>query len=1181
MTKHRRIGKRAVSLLLAVLMLLVMLPGAALAADGPQFLNGPYLLAPKTTSMVVVWEADQDAASTIRYGTDKAALGEAQTVARDPDAPSYGGKQMNIYRIKLADLKPGEKYYYEVALEGGATCAGSFRTLAENPDEIRFISITDTHKFETKQYFDEGVFSYDPAFIIHGGDMVEGTGTQKEQYNFWFGSGEFIHNYPVVYACGNHDFSEYFDAYVINTQTEEYGSAVPGNIAFDYGDVHFDLMDSNPWALFQMNAETSGGTMDASTADKIDKALQWLKDDLAKNQDKAFRVLVMHHPESDPYTKRHIVPIAEPGHVDLMLAGHTHSYARAVSDDPTVGAGTVYMTHQASRSESAKGSYMEHTIKGGLLTTNNMADGKPVGTTYISTKKQQLSYSGVTITPDKIQSNGEITVSATVKNVGDGLAAAVIPVNDNGKMKYIYGDLKSDSGLSTTGEPVKVESNGVKTLDPGQSVVLSGTVTLSEMGKHAIQVAGVAKNVQVDFRPATFAYDNVRTKLGDAEISDINSDKLYIKADVTNIGNEDGTANATLYIDDQPIQTKAYSIASGKTKTAEFDYTFEKYGDFKVRIGNSEPVTVSIEGSIQGLPMVKDKSGKGNNGYLHGAPKLGTDNKGGGTVILDGDKDYVEIPDNQNFTVDDGISGMVWAKLPVSEGTGIDQLTPTKRDHNPLMTKGVSIGWGTNYLYRMAVRATGKITVGIGFDDDNGEFFWNDNDTDPKAGIKKGEWVQYVGTFDRTNGGDSYQNKYPSGHIDAPAFDSPIKNWPGASTYIGFSYTGALLTKRNRGIDRTMLAGEISQMRLYDTKLTAAETDTICDKPTEKGPQANHLAIWLDFDESNIVPTGTHTTEWVQVSGDPESLAYDAVIKGGSAIRATVQFSEDGKTVASTKPYDLADGKGTIDLKDAGKGKYIRIVTEFTSKLGKDASYLPVLNTYDLKAGSEYAWNTYADWSKGTFADGAGHQSSDVYRALSKDFDDYSGKADEGTVVQTEKPVIGGDVAASHWAYQTLMDLVERGVIKGDAENGNIRPDASITREEVASALLGALDIAAADGAKLAAGDRSSAWAAGVLQAAKDKGIMTGDEKGHMNGQDGATRVEVAVMIARAANVSSDNVALLDGVKDGKDVPDWAQKGIAGLLEKGLMKGYEDGTLRVNNPITRAETFTLIHNILQ
>ena len=245
--------------------------------------------------------------------------------------------------------------------------------------------------------------------------------------------------------------------------------------------------------------------------------------------------------------------------------------------------------------------------------------------------------------------------------------------------------------------------------------------------------------------------------------------------------------------------------------------------------------------------MVVDQSGTGNNGYLHGAPTIGTDDKGNGTIILDGDKDYVEIPDNQNFTIDNGITGMVWAKLPVSKGTGINTLTPNGRDHNPLMTKGVSIGWGTNYLYRMAVRATGKVTVGIGFNNDSGEFFWNDDDADPNAGIKKGEWVQYVGGFDRTTGGDSYQNKYNSGHIDAPAFDSEIKNWPGASTYIGFSYTGALLTNRGRGVDRTMLAGEVSQARMYQSKLTEAEVAAVADAPSAAGPKSDDLVLWLNF----------------------------------------------------------------------------------------------------------------------------------------------------------------------------------------------------------------------------------------------------------------------------------------------------------------------------------------------
>lgn len=331
--------KRLLSLLLTVVMVFAMIPTAFAADTASGFVIGPYLLAPKTTSMVAVWETSGSGEpTTIRFGTDANALGDAVTVERDPEAPAYGGVQTNIYRYKFSELTPRTRYYYEVALANGETSRGTFRTLEENPTEIRYISITDTHKFDTKATFDAAVADYDPAFIIHGGDMVEGTGTQKEQYAFWFNSGEFIHNYPVVYACGNHDFSDYFDMYVIDTQTEEYGSAVAGNISFDYGNVHFDLMDSNPWALFQMNAETSGGKMDAATADKIEKSVQWLKDDLVKNQDKAFRILVMHHPISDPYTKMHIAPVAEVGHVDMMLAGHTHSYARAVSDQPTVGA---------------------------------------------------------------------------------------------------------------------------------------------------------------------------------------------------------------------------------------------------------------------------------------------------------------------------------------------------------------------------------------------------------------------------------------------------------------------------------------------------------------------------------------------------------------------------------------------------------------------------------------------------------------------------------------------------------------------------------------------------------------------------------------------------------------------------------------------------------------------------
>ena len=142
------------------------------------------------------------------------------------------------------------------------------------------------------------------------------------------------------------------------------------------------------------------------------------------------------------------------------------------------------------------------------------------------------------------------------------------------------------------------------------------------------------------------------------------------------------------------------------------------------------------------------------------------------------------------------MTGMVWANLP-SAGTtkgGVSELTEQYvdldgkgaiPDHNPLMVKGIGLGWGTPYMFRMAVRETGKVTYGVCLLDDNGEFSWNDG-SDDSFGIKKDQWVQYTSAFDFTTGGDSYENELHSAHVDKPAFENaPIKTWEGEPMYIG------------------------------------------------------------------------------------------------------------------------------------------------------------------------------------------------------------------------------------------------------------------------------------------------------------------------------------------------------------------------------------------------------------
>ena len=167
----------------------------------------------------------------------------------------------------------------------------------------------------------------------------------------------------------------------------------------------------------------------------------------------------------------------------------------------------------------------------------------------------------------------------------------------------------------------------------------------------------------------------------------------------------------------------------------------------------------------------------------------------------------------------------------------------------------------------------------------------------------------------------------------------------------------------------------------------------------------------------------------------------------------------------------------------------------------------------------------------------------------------------------------------SHWAAKTIRAMMAEGVLEGDAE-GRIRPDDKITREEMIWVMNTMLGIQPKADTKLDAADRSSEWAYGALAAAKDAGILQGDEFGYLCGSDYATRAEIITMIARACKVSSDDRSVLAGFTDAADIPDWAVSALAGLAEQGSLSGYTDGTLQPNDQITRAEAFSLLYEAI-
>ena len=147
-------------------------------------------------------------------------------------------------------------------------------------------------------------------------------------------------------------------------------------------------------------------------------------------------------------------------------------------------------------------------------------------------------------------------------------------VKDNGTDRWLY-------------EFGKSGKERVVGLNPGESATLSAPLTLSALGTHTLKLDSYTKTVNVTFRKATYTYSNLRLQLGSGTVSEPTSDVIYAKADVQNIGNEDGTAEAVLYINGAAVTSQKTALKAGETRTVEFAYKAPAGGSYAVKVGNS------------------------------------------------------------------------------------------------------------------------------------------------------------------------------------------------------------------------------------------------------------------------------------------------------------------------------------------------------------------------------------------------------------------------------------------------------------------------------------------------------------------------------------------------------------------------------------------------------------------
>lgn len=179
------------------------------------------------------------------------------------------------------------------------------------------------------------------------------------------------------------------------------------------------------------------------------------------------------------------------------------------------------------------------------------------------------------------------------------------------------------------------------------------------------------------------------------------------------------------------------------------------------------------------------------------------------------------------------------------------------------------------------------------------------------------------------------------------------------------------------------------------------------------------------------------------------------------------------------------------------------------------------------------------------------------------------------------------DVSDTYWAKDEIHSLVQLGVIKG-FEDKTFKPATPVTREQFAQLLMLAfyLDIPAEDSEQSYRDVGKSRWSFSAIEASKDflTGYYPPNGKAFFDPTAKATREDVAVALVKTMNYQPDDLIdsdILDRYYDGDDVsPNLATyMGIA--IEKKLMTGYEDGTLKPSAPVTRAEAAALIYRVLK
>ena len=166
-----------------------------------------------------------------------------------------------------------------------------------------------------------------------------------------------------------------------------------------------------------------------------------------------------------------------------------------------------------------------------------------------------------------------------------------------------------------------------------------------------------------------------------------------------------------------------------------------------------------------------------------------------------------------------------------------------------------------------------------------------------------------------------------------------------------------------------------------------------------------------------------------------------------------------------------------------------------------------------------------------------------------------------------------------HWAESYINTWSGYGVIQGDG--GYFRPDDAITRAEVAQVTDNVISYEKiAD--NMFTDVSTTDWFADAVLKLVAAGTLTGNGDGTMTPNNYMTREEAMTMLARVYGLTVENTqAGITQYADYQNISDYATGYVGAMTAAGYVGGYEDGTIRPKDYISRAEFVKIIDNMIK